>query len=100
MYFNKQGQPITEESWIHLGGIGEYRVMGDTEINGLRVSTVWLGLNRSYSKKEPPLIFETMIFPKDYWCEFYQERYCSEAEAIVGHQKAVQWAANYKKIGD
>jgi len=40
------------------------------DINGFRVSTVWLGLNHNYFVGEP-LIFETMVFPDNSFSEQY-----------------------------
>ena len=58
--------------------------------NGYFVSTVWLGLNHQWGDG-PPLIFETMIFGADGATD-YQERYATEADAIQGHQRAVEFA--------
>lgn len=54
------------------------------------VSTVWLGLDHAFGPG-PPLIFETMIFI-DGWTESYMDRYTTEAEAIIGHRRAVRLA--------
>ena len=63
----------------------------DEEINGMRVSTVWLGIDHNYFGGRP-LLFETMVFSDN---KNYQERYCDRYstwdEAIEGHKKAIQW---------
>jgi hypothetical protein len=70
--------------------------------NGIHVSTVWLGLDHSFSWEGPPLIFESMAFAaavnvhkasessilsRDF--EYHEsldcDRYTTEAEAAVGH---------------
>ena len=57
--------------------------------NGLFVSTVFLGLNHQWGNG-PPLIFETMVFPSEWWSDYYQDRYSTEAEALAGHRRAVR----------
>lgn len=69
------------------------------------VSTVWLGLDHSFSwsadKPNPcPIIFETMIFNNskdDDSALSYQTRYCTEAEALEGHEKAIEWLKNEQR---
>jgi hypothetical protein len=66
----------------------------------IRVSTVFLGIDHGWSPDEPPVVFETMIFggPESE----YQERYSTEAEAIEGHEKALQIAGRHgflKELG-
>lgn len=65
------------------------RIIDVTRIGGVRVSTVFLGLDHSFGHG-PPLLFETMIFggPHDQ----YQDRYSTRDEAIAGHQRAVKLA--------
>jgi hypothetical protein len=65
------------------------RQVGYYEKDGLRVSTVFLGLDHSFGDGKP-LIFETMIFggPHDQ----YQERYSTWDEAEAGHKKALELA--------
>ena len=72
------------------------RIVNRTELNGLRVSTVFLGLDHGYpqwsghTENYKPKIFETMIFngenPLDYCV-----RYSTWKEAEEGHQMAIQW---------
>lgn len=63
------------------------RVDEDRLPDGVRVSTVFLGLDHNYVDGAPPLLFETMIFggPHHDYCE----RYATWADAAVGHQQAV-----------
>lgn len=61
------------------------------EINGKRVSTVWLGRDHNFLGGRP-LLFETMVFDEPRGgSDIYMDRYTTWAEALVGHQKAVQW---------
>jgi hypothetical protein len=57
---------------------------------GVRVSTVFLGLNHSFTPRAQPILFETMIF--DGSKSKYQERYCTWDEAEAGHERAVVFA--------
>jgi len=67
--------------------------VSDTEVNGKRVSTVWIGINHNFLGNGKPLIFETMIFDNDNnsCYEIYCDRYSTWDEALAGHEKAVQW---------
>jgi len=60
-----------------------------TEKNGIRVSTVFLGLDHQYGEGEP-ILFETMIFGGKE--DQYQERYSSYKDAEKGHIKACKLA--------
>lgn len=67
------------------------RHIGQDWINGMQVSTVFLGLDQAFPGHGEPLLWETMIFemPDD---ESYQERYSTREEALVGHAHAVKFA--------
>lgn len=64
------------------------RHVAETKVGSLRVSTVFLGLNHSFSGNIP-ILFETMIFGG---AEEYQQRYATWEEAEEGHKKAIKWA--------
>ena len=78
----------------HLGVIEwakEYEAMGDrhlgdTIVKGVRVSTVFLGLDHSFGSG-PPAVFETMVFNGK--LDQYQQRYCTYDEAERGHKRMV-----------
>lgn len=65
----------------------EYRIIGSDRVDDAHVSTVWLGMNHSFTGG-PPRIFETMIFggPHTEW----QDRYSTEADARAGHRRVVE----------
>ena len=89
--YNKKCEAITFEEWGKLVGDKDYKVIRqDTLPNGKWVSTVWLGIEHGFVEGKP-LIFETMVFPKrsDYDGRD-MERYCTEQEAIKGHQKMMK----------
>lgn len=60
--------------------------VGKTVFGDVEVSTVFLGIDHSFGSGEP-LLYETMIFGGEH--DGYMDRYSTKAEAIEGHQKAV-----------
>ena len=71
------------------------RVVAQTDVplasgSFARVSTVFLGLDHSFSHAGPPVLWETMIFWTDHELDQYQERYTSKADALAGHETACQ----------
>lgn len=69
------------------------RITGKTTIKGVDISTVFLGLDHSFSSKDKPVLWETMIFgSKHPALQDYQVRYSSLKDAIKGHEDAVRFA--------
>jgi hypothetical protein len=64
----------------------EKRIVKQENINDVRVSTVFLGLDHSYNENVP-VLWETMIFGGEH--NLYQERYSSYEGALEGHERAV-----------
>ena len=66
-----------------------------TRVGNYQVSTVDLGLNHQFDPSLPPLYYETMIFKieneKVNYEDLYCERYTTEEEARVGHEKAIEY---------
>jgi hypothetical protein len=62
------------------------------EINGSRISTVFLGLDHRFDEKGPPILFETMVFggPLDQ----EQERCCTWDDAEMMHTMMVERVRN------
>lgn len=101
MYYDRQGKPMTMKEWSEaFGDKALKRVAEDTLPNGYWVSTIWLGLDHSYSGGTP-IIFETMVFAHDAekgagpegvknWGELDGDRYSTEAEALIGHAQMVE----------
>jgi hypothetical protein len=56
--------------------------------NGGRVSTVFLGLDHSHGG-DIPVLFETMVFPRDSLSEQDMARYHTWDEAVEGHKDMV-----------
>lgn len=65
------------------------RHVADTRKDGVRVSTVFLGLDHSFGGSVP-LLFETMIFGGEH--DQFQERYSTWDEAETGHKDACTMA--------
>lgn len=85
-YYDRDSNPITLEEWSELRGIGSYASVALDEVNGLTVSTIWLGLNHNW-RGTPPHIFETMVFGPDR--TKLATRYATLADAEAGHQATV-----------
>lgn len=67
----------------------EQRRVALTKIGGItEVSTVFLGVDHSYTKEGPPVLYETMVFGCGQ-LDGYQERYCTRQEALEGHEYVV-----------
>lgn len=100
-HYDKQGKVIGLGTWAKLLEDENYRMIKREDIKIGRkvyfVSTVWLGIDHGWAGKKP-LLFETMIFrntvKKDKSnlnrIDVYQDRYCTEKEAIAGHKKVVK----------
>ena len=88
-YVLKEGVPVIEPdllTWAKWFEDDSERRVALTEIDGVSVSTVFLGLDHSFGGGTP-ILFETMIFGGEY--DDYQERYHTLEEAQAGHEKAV-----------
>ena len=70
--------------------------------NGYMVSTVFLGIdhNFGFGQGDAPLLFETMAFEgSDSSKEVgIQERYCTWAEAVAGHEVIVAQLAQWNPL--
>ena len=88
---DKDGQPVpcyNTEEWGNWFEEDDRRVALTELPGGVRVSTVFLAFDHSFSTKPHlPILWETMIFggPHDQ----YQERYTNKEQALAGHEEAV-----------
>ena len=96
-YLDREGVPIDLMTWAHLLDDREYAHIARTKLDCMLVSTVWLGLDHSYRKDAPPLIFETMLFGGPMRYEV-MGRYATEAEAEAGHEHAVTLARHQREM--
>lgn len=86
---DEEGNAITEPDllkWAAWFETAERRIALDTLPSGIKVSTVFLGLDHSFNG--PPQLYETMIFGGEQ--DQYQERYSTRDEALAGHKKALE----------
>ena len=66
------------------------RQVGLTHIGDTQISTVFLGLDHSFSwQNGPPILFETMVFTKNGTLDYDYERCSTWAEAEQQHQRIV-----------
>ena len=86
MYFDRQGTELSLREWAPLFEDFTYVDVRHDNVDDVRISTVWLGLNHNF-RPGPPHIFETMVFNGpfhgDYW------RHATEEEAIRCHEETV-----------
>lgn len=68
------------------------RIVKQDDFDGVRVSTVFLGIDHSFMGG-PPLLFETMIFGGEH--DQYCERYTTWEQAEAGHKIAKELVKNY-----
>lgn len=91
---NEQGEPVPEPDllkWAAWFEKADRHVAKDLLPGGERVSTVFIGMDHSFSRVPcPPVLWETMIFGGAH--DEYQERYSSREEALAGHARAVALA--------
>ncbi len=59
----------------------------EDHVDGVRVSTVFLGRDHDFTGLGKPILWETMIFGGEW--DGYQERYTSQEAAIEGHARVV-----------
>jgi hypothetical protein len=73
------------------------RKVASTEINGMLISTVFLGIDHAFNPGDPSLLFKTMIFAdKETPHREFCRRYSTWAEAQAGHVQACEMV----KTGD
>lgn len=95
---NKNVIPASLMEWgAYLEENHEDKIVRKDMINGLCVSTVFIGLDHKFStpeeKESPdykPDIFETMVFDPER-NDIYCDRYATWQEAEEGHKKAMAW---------
>lgn len=86
-YRDKFGKEITMEEWARLLNDREYCRVKYDEVNGYKISTVWLGLNQQYYDYAQPEFFETMVFGLSGNADEEMERYHDLKEAQEGHER-------------
>ena len=94
---NKQPYKVSIEELTALYKNPDMKLVKQDTIDGVFVSTVFLGLDHAWSEdpNHKPVLWETMIFGGEY--DDYQERYTSHQDALEGHQKAINLLTNNTK---
>ena len=80
----KECNLMTWARWLEATSSLNERHVGDDDEGGMRVSTVFLGLNHQHWRGGPPLWFETLVFhgPLD----GMMQRYTTWEQAEAGHK--------------
>lgn len=96
-YYDRDGIPISAERFYELkwgadGAVTDYAVVGRDRVEDVEISTVWLGLDHSWTTQSSPVIFETMLFGGDHDQECVRYRTLDEAKR--GHAAAVSAVRN------
>lgn len=79
--------------WFQDSRGDDRRRVAEDEIDGKRISTVFLGMDHNLYGEGRPLIFETMVFDEN-GHEMYTNRYSLWEESLNGHEKAKEWVKN------
>jgi hypothetical protein len=90
---NKVPVPATLLEWASWYEKAE-RIVSQEEIKGVRVSTVFLGVDHGFFRGGLPVLFETMIFGGKH--VGHQARSCTWHEAEEEHTKAWDLVAGIK----
>lgn len=93
MFYDRAGNEITMAQWAL--GRDDNRIALAT-IAGVRISTVWLGINHNFLRLGPPVIFETMTFGPPPFNELHW-RYATEAAAVAWHDQIVQTVRDWSR---
>ena len=98
IYFNPDGKPISQDQWLALfeergsGGDEDWWKVGDDELGGYEVHTMWMGVDIGYATapwKTRAMIYETMVFG-DGPLAGETMRYATREEAESGHAAMVE----------
>jgi len=72
------------------------RIVAYDKFDGYKVSTVFSGFDHRFGFGDKPILFETMIFDKDY-DGVYETRCCTWDDAVKMHKEAIEWIKNVCK---
>jgi hypothetical protein len=93
---NHNPVPTTLDEFAKLFGNPYERIVGQTRVGLVRVSTVFLGIDHNFGLVGGPILFETMFFPISSSGDLYCERYHTWQYAEEGHIRAVKEASRLK----
>jgi hypothetical protein len=88
-HYGRDGRPMSMREWsARLEDDLAYKhVRASAPLEGVEVSTVWIGLDYRMLGLGPPLIFETMVFGGE--LDGHARRWSTEGEAEAGHDRVV-----------
>jgi hypothetical protein len=101
--YDRDGNKIDMQRFGELLADPRYKILQQTKLGGLLISTVWIGLDMNFMREGPPIIFESMVFSQDeddpeaLGESVACERYATEEEAMEGHHRLV---GEYTKLLD
>ncbi len=94
-------------TWAKWFGTAD-RTVAKTLIDGVEVSTVFLGLDHRFSNG-PPLLFETVVFgPENEECDRYStweeaeaghREMCRMVSAVCDHRKELRCQTDHRRCG-
>lgn len=90
-YYRLDGTNVVECSlfeWAEAFKKSDRIIKRTTLSTGIRISTVFLGINHAFDLGNPPLLFETIIFGIEE--DEYQTRCSTYQEALAMHEKALK----------
>lgn len=97
-YYDRQGRSITIAEWGQLLHDTDYKFIGFDADSRYRVSTVWIGEDRSSGRcGGPALIFETTVYEGGGEMEREVALYSTMQSALEGHR---QLATRYISVID
>jgi hypothetical protein len=96
-FYDPDGNPLTLGEWAEMLESSRQDMSErswwrwHTELEGLRVSTVWMGLDHSFLPGEPAMFWETMILCDDdsHELDNRQWRFGSKEAAFAHHEWVV-----------
>lgn len=92
-WIEKDGVPVPVDdalTWAKYFASAD-RVVAQTTLGRLGVSTVFLGIDHNFSGVGPPLLYETMTFGEGVPEEFCA-RHATRVEAFAFHERVVEAA--------
>lgn len=84
-YYDKLGRRITIDEWARLVNDLDYKFIAFDAGTRYRVSTVWLGADKSNRADGIPLIFQSLVFEGGGQAEVASAAYPTCDEALTGH---------------
>ena len=99
-YYDMDGKKISLMEWASNMESPNARRVAMTKLpNGIKVSTVLLGISHGEDEDGRPIIFESMAFGSDDSGEIDCVRYCTKEDALKGHEEMVATYRGSKTVG-